>query len=73
MERYNRDNYQAAQIILANPAGYAGGLLEWARLWLANHHIGNLAPKVVKAPKYGQPSLFSEQETTNEKETCSTP
>lgn len=32
-DRYDRQNREAARIILAKPQRYAGLPLEWARLW----------------------------------------
>ena len=52
-EQFDRDNQQAAKIIMTNPTRYAA-CLEWARLWLAEHEP--------------QRSLFTEQDP-NEKET----
>jgi hypothetical protein len=35
--RFDRDNAEAAAIILADPERYDGALLEWARLWMSRH------------------------------------
>lgn len=38
-ERYDQQNREAAEIILADPERYAGICLEWAQLWHRNHPI----------------------------------
>jgi hypothetical protein len=34
---YDKDNLEAARIMLADPERYAGSPLEWAKLWMAKH------------------------------------